>query len=160
MKLANFGIRHVRKSNHEICRLKNTSGASKSWVPLEWHKTDCFTMEMDLFALGLIFGFSLWKGRHIFGRNKERRVLRILYQKSMKLVLEDLQDVPNGEEAFSLIQTLVNANPAARPTTSTVLEHSYFTNSAAGNADIDQSYVTFGNEPPGNRFFNLRQVLS
>ena len=120
MKLANFGIRHVRKSNHEICRLKNTSGASKRWVPSEWHKTDCFTKEMDLFAQGLIFGFSLWKGRHIFGSDKKRRVLQIRDQRSMELVLEDLQHVPNGEEAFSLMQTLDNANPADGPTTSMV----------------------------------------
>jgi hypothetical protein len=77
MKLANFGIAHrtISEDGNPVSLWK--LGGSKGWLPAEAYVETRFTTEMDVYALGLVLGYSLNKGRHPYGEDKDERVIRM-----------------------------------------------------------------------------------
>ena len=59
MKLANFGIVRVTKPGDMVVLSLWKLAGSKGWLPPETYTNSFFTMAMDLFALGCIFGSIL-----------------------------------------------------------------------------------------------------
>ena len=121
MKLGNFGI--YRKAGQQ--RLLEMS-SSKSWLPAEAHDKFTFTAAMDLFALGLLFGFTLSRGRHPYGDNEEEKVSRIKKKQAMTLTVNHLKNVKDAALVFQLISSLLSVDPTERPIAKAVLKHSFF----------------------------------
>lgn len=91
----------------------------------EAYTTDQFTKEMDLFAYGLVISFTLSNGQHIFGQEKEERILRIKKKEPIVLTAKDL-NLNSKDSLFDLIVSLVNPEPHLRPSLARVLEHPFF----------------------------------
>ena len=121
MKLANFGVvkRVSSKIGNPVSLWK--LGGSKGWLPAEAYIQTLFTPEMDVFALGLLFGYSLNKGCHPFGEDKEERVVKMKKSEPLILTSNHLQNVADPEKVFQLITSMQSSEPSARPTTSQVL---------------------------------------
>ena len=124
MKLGNFGV--YRRGRRQKCVFELS--LSKSWIPSETHDKFTFTAEMDLFALGCLYGFTLSRGRHPFGDDEEIRVTRIKKKEPMTLTVQHLKNVKDPSEVFELICSLLSADPSQRPPTKAVLKHSFFGN--------------------------------
>lgn len=99
---------------------------SKGWMPSETYTEECFTYAMDVFALGCIFGYTLNKGRHPFGLDKDERIIRIKYGQPMEMRARDLLDVNGAIAVFQLIRLMVSSEANRRPSVSEVLRHSFF----------------------------------
>ena len=84
----NFGVTRVGKGSDQIPLWKLTG--SKSWMPAEIYIVNQFTPEIDIFAFGCIVGFILSKGKHIFGQEKEERIIRIKRKGPIVLTAKDL----------------------------------------------------------------------
>ena len=145
MKLGNFGIHVNKKEGALIC---NFAG-SKSWLPPEIYTSMEFTAAMDLFALGLLLGFTLSRGRHPYGDDEEIRVSRIKKNEPITLSVHNLKNVKDAAEVFQLICSLLSADPTERPQVSTVLKHAFFIKPTAvgqtqkdqeANSDLESNY--------------------
>ena len=128
MKLGNFGI--YRKAGQQ--RLLEMS-SSKSWLPAEAHDKFTFTAAMDLFALGLLFGFTLSRGRHPYGDDEEIRVSRIKRKEPMTLTVYHLMNLKDAAGVFRLICSLLSVDPTERPIAKAVLKHRFFGKSTEKN---------------------------
>ena len=132
MKLANFGIlRRAYASDLSKISLWKLSG-SKGWMPPETYTSDFFTYEMDVFALGCLFGYTLNGGRHPFGVEKDERIIRIKYGQPMTMLARDLLNLNGAVIVFQLIRLMVSAEANRRPTVSEVLKHNFFIRSTKG----------------------------
>jgi serine/threonine protein kinase len=83
------------------------------------------TSASDIFITGCLFSFVLGKGFHPFGSNALSRVKRIVRKRSMVLTLQQLENLPNAADALMLIQSMVNFNPAERPSIQQVLNSGF-----------------------------------
>ena len=84
------------------------------------------TFASDIFPLGCVIAYSLSGGSHPHGSYPEKRVSRIRKKKPMKLTVERLTGVANGNKRiFKLIKAMLG-EASSRPTISDVLSHSYF----------------------------------
>ncbi|KAI9513442.1 hypothetical protein F5148DRAFT_5717 [Russula earlei] len=93
----------------------NHSGAGKATTRL--------TKSVDIFALGCLYYYCLTNGGHPFGDRFEREVNIMRDQKS----LEGLEGFgEEGSEAVDLIGSMLAADTADRPDTTTCLTHPYF----------------------------------
>ena len=126
IKLANFGITRIFQTEGSFSLWK--IAGSKSWLGPEVSQASAFKVEMDLFSLGCVFAFSLSGGKHPFGPIKEARILHIWTKQEMVLTVHDLKPVgeASAEEMLILLNSLMNANPDARPSASEVLSHAAF----------------------------------
>jgi serine/threonine protein kinase len=91
-------------------------GIDKKWIAPELDRTaTTFTVQMDLYALGLVITYYLTRGLKI--------------KKCPTLTAEHLTEVDSLEQAnqgIALITSLLNVNPILRPNTFQVLEHDFF----------------------------------
>ena len=147
MKLANFGIvnRTSPQDGNTVSLWK--LGGSKGWLPAEAHFETLFTAEMDLYALGLLFGFSLSKGCHPFGEDKDERVVKMKKSKPMTLAVNQLVNATDPEKVFHLITRMLSSVPRARPSASDVLKDA-FINPVLTTASY--LVVSLPPEPEGN----------
>lgn len=147
IKLTNFGISRIIQSEGSFSLWK--MAGSKSWLGPEVNQATAFNIEMDLFSLGCVFGFSLSGGKHPYGPIKEARILRIWTKQEMILTVHDLKPVGEAsvEEMLGLLNSLMNANPEERPSASQVLSHKAFRNDkvkvAVSPVPILQGYSCF-----------------
>ncbi|KAI0299431.1 hypothetical protein B0F90DRAFT_1728628 [Multifurca ochricompacta] len=93
----------------------NHSGKGKSTTRL--------TKSVDIFALGCLYYYCLTNGGHPFGDRFEREINIIRDQKSLQ-GLEGFGE--EGSEAVDLINSMLAAEAADRPDTTTCLMHPYF----------------------------------
>ena len=117
----NFGITR-NPAQSSLIKIAGTSG----WVAPEFYTADQFTTEMDVFAFGLTIGYTLSNGRHLFGEEKEVRILRIKNKKSIALTPDDLNLSTSDVGVFELIIAMVNPELNLRPTLAQVLQHRFF----------------------------------
>ena len=117
----NFGITR-NPAQSSLIKIAGTSG----WVAPEFYTADQFTTEMDVFAFGLTIGYTLSNGRHLFGEEKEVRILRIKNKKSIALTPDDLNLSTSDVGVFELIIAMVNPELNLRPTLAQVLQHPFF----------------------------------
>lgn len=129
MKLADFGISKVLKAGKEDftnTSVTNPSG-TRGWMAPEVYEIKRFDFAVDIFALGCIFGFTLSGGKHPFGDDPDRRIFRIVEKKSMILVQKDLKEPYLEEpELFKLIQSMLEMEPARRPSLEEVMASNIF----------------------------------
>lgn len=129
MKVADFGLSSIQKMNqrdfpHYVANPCGTDG----WMAPELSNSDddqqeCDLFKADIFALGLIFAYTLSGGKHPFGSgsdlffNADEAQLKINNHESMTMVIDDLKK-PYSEHiyAFELIRRLVAMDPLERPT--------------------------------------------
>ena len=135
MKLGNFGIYANTKESNLLIEL----AGSRSWLPPEVYESLVFTAEMDLFALGCLYGFTLSRGRHPFGDDEEIRVSRIKKKESITLTIEHLKGVKDAAGMYQLICSLLMADPVERPKVSAVLKHSFFVKPKASKEQEESS---------------------
>ena len=121
MKLGNFGV-YKKGDGKSLFELS----LSKSWMPPETHEKFTFTAAMDQFALGLLFGYTLSRGRHPYGDDEEIRVSRIKKKEPMRLTVQHLKDVKDPADVFQLISSLLSLDPSQRPSASAVSKHNFF----------------------------------
>ena len=112
-------------------------GGFKGWLPAEAHNVKAkFSTQMDLYALSLIFGYSLNKGCHPFGEDTDKRIVRIKESQPMILTLNQITNVPNLEQVLPLINRMLSSEPSQRPSASDVLEDVFFKSTATIARDI------------------------
>lgn len=128
VKLADFGISRILKTGRED--FTNTSvtnpKGTRGWMGPEVYECDRFDFSVDIWALGLIFAYTLSKGnKHPFGDESNERIFRIKRKEPMLMVQEDLK-VPYSRDgvAFRLIQSMLEMDPSKRPTATDILRHS------------------------------------
>jgi serine/threonine-protein kinase/endoribonuclease IRE1 len=102
---------------------------SKSWTAPEINRGSLFTFQMDIFSLGCIFGYILNHGIHIFGDNKEERIVRIQNCVPIVLAAEQLRKIALEMDTLilDLIRSMVNRKAEERPSICVVLTHSFLT---------------------------------
>ena len=123
MKLSNFGIlRQTKPGDSTLWKL----AGSKGWLPAETYTQGYFTVAMDLFALGCVFGATLNGGVHPFGEDKDKRIIRIKYSQPMTMTARDILNASGAVGVFQLIKLMVSAVSKLRPTATEVLEHTFF----------------------------------
>lgn len=146
IKLADFGLCKLSKTyqsdftNSNRTNPKGTTG----WMAPELYKSARYDYKADLFPLGCVFGYTLSGGKHPFGDKHTTRQNRIEKQKPMLLTIEDLKRPYCNDPitAFELIESLVEMNPANRPTAVEVLSHSFFGHRPETQAEFEASVPT------------------
>ena len=133
IKLADFGIcSGLITDQRDVTEMaKYVPFGTKGWIPPEmfdskYNRTDA---KLDIFPLGCIFSYTLTVGRHPFGKNPFEQSVRIKGKQPMCLKQEDLQKPDSLDEklvAFQLIKTMLELNPAERPTVNQILANSLF----------------------------------
>lgn len=150
IKLADFGFCNVVLNDHRHYHkdLRNPLG-TEGWIPQELYhhspeKLDLF--KVDTFMLGILFAYTLTRGKHPFGKDADQQTLTIKGKKPMQLKMKDLKRPLQHSEAIlacKVIQSMLEKDPKDRPTVSVVLKHELFrhrmTNGALHNMQINQS---------------------
>jgi len=123
MKLADFNISKMLKKelSGEITSPTNPSG-SRGWMAPEVYESNRFDFKGDVWALGLIFGYSLSEGKHPFGDDPDFRITRIKRNEPMLLVKTDLKKVYRNSGAFELIKSMLMTESKDRPSVTDVLK--------------------------------------
>jgi len=132
IKLANFGIfKRTSPRNGNPVSLWKLVASRDGYRRAEAFEKTQFTTEMDVFALGLLFGYSLNKGCHPFGEDKDRRIVRIKKSEPMILTANQLHNVTDPVKVFQLINCMLSSTPSMRPTATRVLMDTYFSSITA-----------------------------
>lgn len=148
MKVADFGMsRIVPEDKNHLTRTKTNDGYSlilgpfgtDGWIAPEiLNGEQTYTKSADVFALGLIFAFTLNEGRHPFEidafKDEEteletrKRIVdrneRIKNNEPIIPLIDDLKD--EDRSALKLIQSMIEPNPIKRPSSSKILLNQYF----------------------------------
>jgi len=121
MKLADFGLAKLLKFHKEDftnTNVVNPTG-TKGWMAPEVYESNRFDFKVDIWALGLIFSYTLSKGnKHPFGNKSNVRIVQMIRKEPMMMVKEDLKEdySRDGVVAYELIQSMLKMEPAKRPT--------------------------------------------
>lgn len=145
IKLADFGLSRVRKDDKTIIE-RTIIGSDYSvafkpfgthgWIgPEMYGGVKSYSFWVDIFPLGCIFSFVLTKGGHPFSNKRyldwdaeemETIISAILNRKPLILTISDLHDDAD-KQVFELIESmLLTPDPSERPTSTYILNHSYF----------------------------------
>jgi len=101
---------------------------TRGWIAPELYENPKGNFKVDIFALGLIFGYTLSRGKHPFGDDQLQRAIRIKTKEPMKMVRNDLKAPYSSEnnEAFDLIQSMLDMKPDKRPTVKEITNSLFF----------------------------------
>lgn len=129
MKLADFGLSkvlNIAQDNFTNTNVGNPSG-TRGWMAPELYQSSRCDSKVDIFALGCIFGYTLSDGKHPFGDDPFDRSYRVKHRKPIVMMQEDLS-IPYSEDevAYQLILSMVEMDPADRPTVEEVLQNDFF----------------------------------
>ena len=97
----------------------------------ELFHSDHYDFKVDIWALGCIIGYTLSRGRHPFGSNYIVQSIQIKNQKPMIMSLTDFKSSYAEDDLlaiFTLMQSMLEVDPACRPTVKEVLNHPFFKN--------------------------------
>ncbi len=135
MKLGDFGLSKLMmlnirgEKNFSTSNNINNPKGTIGWMAPELYQSEHWDSKVDIFPLGCVFAYTLTDGgKHPFGDDDHlRRQIRIIDQEPILLSSEDLKkSYSNDDEAFELIQSLVEMNPENRPIADEVLNHPFF----------------------------------
>jgi serine/threonine-protein kinase/endoribonuclease IRE1 len=147
IKLVNFGIAHriISGDGNPVTLWK--LGGSKGWLPAEAYVKTNFTTEMDVYALGLVFFYSLSKGCHPFGKDKEERVIRMKRSEHRVFTADQLKNSTDPEKVVQLINWMLSSEPSARPTTTQLFMDAFFSSTTAArdvaSSELESSHYIF-----------------
>ena len=119
MKLTDFGLCHFLKyagSEYMSFRPAFTKGWMRSTDTMDEEGNR--HLSVDIFALGLVIGFSASSGVHPFDRNLEMAHKRIKKQKPMTLTLQQLDTSARFLDLMDLINKMLHFDASKRPTAS------------------------------------------
>jgi len=144
MKLADFDISKVLKTNVDI-NFTNTSvtnpSGSMGWMAPEVYESKRFDFKVDVWALGLIFGYTFSGGKHPFGNDPYERTTRIKKKESMLLTEKDLIKSIDMQSTYKLIKSMLTVEPKNRPTLNYVLTELYFLKGKVAKIDFFAVYI-------------------
>ena len=125
IKLTDFGFRHVAGdlSNNEVlvsC-YDFRAAFTEDWMAPESDLTTAF----DIFALGLVSGFALSRGCHVYGNNRKERIERMKSCESITLTTAQLVNVTDPEATMQFILSMLPFEPQSRPSATAVLLHPF-----------------------------------
>ncbi len=129
MKLADFGMSRILEAGKEDFTNSCASNpkGTRGWMAPEVYEFDRFDFRVDVWALGLIFGYTLSGGKHPFGNDCNERIVRIRRKEPMLMAKEDLKKGYSRDGvAFQLIESMLEVNPSKRPTVSDLFKKSTF----------------------------------
>ncbi len=143
MKLADFGISKVLGAGKEDFTNTNTTNptGTRGWMAPEVYELKRFDFKVDIWALGLIFGFTLSGGKHPFGDDIDSRSTRIRQKEKMLLTKGDLKE-SGGHVAFKLIKRMLTVEPNSRPTVQDVLNDFFFKDNKVNSTKFVYSLST------------------
>ena len=129
MKLADFGISKMLKADEN--NFTNTStenpNGTNGWMPAEVYKKQRLDFKVDVWALGCIFVYTLWEGKHPFGEDVITRIDLIRKEQSMLVNRRDAKRPYKWDfQAFAVIKSMLRTDPSKRPTVKGVLNHPFF----------------------------------
>lgn len=130
IKLADFGLSKLLKE--EEIDASNTSmtnpAGTRGWMAPEQYNSARYGREVDIFALGCIFGYTLSVGgKHPFGDDIDDRIYFVKRGLPMILTNQDLKGRYSGDGiSFRLIKSMLNMEPAYRPTALEILNDAFF----------------------------------
>lgn len=127
IKLADFDISKLLKTDET--EFTNTSPTNptgtRGWMAPEVYQSKKFDFKVDVWALGLVFGYTLSKGKHPYGEDLDKRIVFIKEKKPMLLNQTDLI-CNNLEGAFKLIKSMLEVEAQKRPTAQNILDDNFF----------------------------------
>ena len=138
MKVADFGCsRSLPKDATHYTRTGVINGYSKRFLEFGtdgWLAPEVLNgvthlrppHAIDIYPLGLIFAFTLCRGRHPYGEDATAIDERI---KKNEPILEDIRQQlidEHGNKCHDLINRMLDPNPEGRPTAAEVLKDDYF----------------------------------
>lgn len=130
IKVADFGLSkllNVNQDDFTNSNLINPSG-TRGWMAPESYNQKRFGFEVDIWAFGLLFAYTLSGGKHPFGDEPDERQNRIKKRKPMILVQQDLKKLysENRPEAFKLIHSMLEMEPTLRPVIEDIKSSTFF----------------------------------
>ena len=129
VKLADFGISKGLNTDREDftnTSVMNPSG-TRGWMAPEVYQMERCDCKVDIFPLGCIFAYTLSGGKHPFGDDQDKRLLRIKRKEPMLMVKEHLKESYSRDGvAFELIKSMLEMDPYKRPSTENVLNSTFF----------------------------------
>jgi len=127
VKLADFGRSKTIKDDFTNTSMSNPRG-TRGWISPELYKNQRAGPKVDIFALGLIFGYTLSGGKHPFGDDPDKRSVRIKDKKPMLMVRNDLKEPYSLEnnEAFDLTKSMLDINHEERPSVKEITNSLFF----------------------------------
>jgi len=130
VKLADFGCsKFIIDEDDDEDDFTNTRG-TRGWIAPELYH-DLWTLpnsKVDIFALGLIFGYTLSGGKHPFGDDPHQWSILIKNKEPMRMDRNGLKEPYSSEndEAFDLIELMLDMNPEKRPTVKEITNSLFF----------------------------------
>ena len=127
MKLSDYWIRRVPTAPRDAevpLRLFQVAG-TRGWMAPEMYTQQRFAFFMDMFALGCIMTYIFCEGKHPFGEDEEKRhfIMKAGGQIAPQ-VERELQSILPA--LFELINSMLNIDPAKRPSALIVKKHPFF----------------------------------
>jgi len=129
MKLADFGISKALKpgkDDYTNTSVTNPSG-TRGWMAPEVYESNRFDVKVDIFALGLVFAYTLSAGKHPYGDKPDEWAFKIKNKEPIQMIQEELME-PYLKEAvaFELIKDMLCMNPGDRPTPEKIADSEFF----------------------------------
>lgn len=130
IKLADFGLSKrltFIKKDFTNTSTTNPSGTI-GWMAPEVYQSESYDFKVDIWALGLIFGYTLSGGKHPFGHDPDERQRRIKKQKEIMLQIQEhlKKSYSHDSVALTLIQPMLAMEPKNRPTIEEVQSNDFF----------------------------------
>jgi len=130
IKLADFNISKVLKSNKDFTNTNVTNPTgTKGWMAPEVYESERFDLKVDIYALGLVFGYTLSGGKHPFGDDSNERIVLIKKKEAIMVMTQKDLKIPfsSNSVAFELIKSML-VEPTKRPIIAQVAKSSFFLN--------------------------------
>ena len=142
IKLADFGLSKALETDRDDYTNTNVTNpnGTRGWMAPEMYQLNRIDSKVDIFPLGCIFAYTLTEGKHPFGDDPDLRIGRIKQKGAMILIQTDLKN-DSTEEAFELIKTMLDMDPANRPTADEVLNGPFFLVVHTPTTEIHQPIV-------------------
>jgi len=124
VKLADFGRSKIIHEDFTNTSPSNPIG-TRGWIAPELYQNPRGDFKVDIFALGLIFDYTLSGGKHPLGGDQNDKDMRFKTKKPMKITREQPYSSEN-DEAFDLIESMLDVNPEKRPTVKEIMNSIFF----------------------------------
>jgi len=127
VKLADFGCSKIIDEDFTNTSTTNPRG-TRGWIAPELYHNQRADFKVDIFALGLIFGYTLSRGKHPFGDDPHAWAIQIKNGESIKMSRNDLKEPYSSEnnEAFDLIVSMLDMKPDKRPSVKEITNSLFF----------------------------------
>ncbi|WKX97486.1 hypothetical protein Q1695_013280 [Nippostrongylus brasiliensis] len=118
--ISDFGLcKRVQPGRQSLSRRSGLAGTD-GWIAPEALVSESTSFPVDVFSLGCIFYYVLSDGEHPFGDSLHRQTNIINGKYNLRAIKEDVT------VSSSLIESMIQSLPSARPSVSAVLMHPFF----------------------------------